>query len=703
LILPTHSTGEDGENGTVWQPDNRGSGPLFPVRKTGYVPENFRNSDELAWRNGESSHRHTRAVQRSASTKRPSRLANSDRPFIAWDGEGINPDGGGPQNYSLLVCATPDGTRHIKSPHLSTLEILDFLISVESDYPHAYHVGFGMGYDFNQFLSSLRREAVEILHKTGFIYLCMRQYRVEWRKGKYLRVTRYHPHKISLTIYDTFAFFHTSFVKACESFLGSSETLERIKLGKSRRQDFRYEEIDNDILPYCEDEVIWLVRLMDRLRDLLDAAGIHISHWWGPGAVASAVLRKSSVHSHMCSAPEAVREAARYAYAAGRFEMPKLGRVHPVWGIDINSAYPTAISDLPTLSQGNWRRVENPTRLVRFGVYRVKSAHLIDRMGSRVLAPLFHRDRQHRISYHWFSDGWYWTPEAELVIDDPNFIISEGWEWIPNNEERPFKWVRDMYRRRQIWKKQGNQAQYVLKIAMNSLYGKMAQRVGWDKKNWLPPKWHQLEWAGWVTSWTRARIYRICKALGLDTIVSIETDGVYTTRDPSEIGIVASEEMGGWSVTEYRQALYVQSGLAWLEKTDGSWEIKFRGLDPDSLTWSLLRLASTEGWDSPLEGTTTRFVGAGAALMSKEFNNKWRQWTVTPKLVAVGGDGKRTHHKDSCRACHDHKSPMDMPHDLIITPRITGMSEPHPLPWLGMPPPTWEIPAMIESELIPNV
>lgn len=638
-----------------------------------------------------------------------------EKPFIAWDGESGS-ESGTVSDYHLFLAYTPDGPVYRKSlVGLSTIDCLQQIIDVEEKYPDAIHIGFGLGYDVNMILSTLNKYQLETIHKTGFVYLDMKRWRLEWRKGKTLTVTRYYSatRKTSVIIYDVFPFFQTSFVKALKEFKTcSAETLDRIMEGKERRGTFTYEDIDDFVLPYCVDECRELVALMNHFRTLVFEVGFKIRQWHGPGAIASYLLKHYGMKSAMSNCPTPVREAAQHAYAAGRFEMPKVGRVPgSMWGVDINSAYPYAITQLPDLSCGQWRHIKNPTKLAQFGVYRIKSKVDMKSLFTRRLAPLFHRDSRGRISFPWITDGWYWTPEASLVFNDPNFEVSEGWIWVPLVEKghkpaRPFEWVKRMYRQRMEWKNQGNQMQYPMKLALNSLYGKMAQRIGFDQKRMKPPVWHQLEWAGWVTSYCRAQIYRLAIRIGLDTIVAIETDGLYTTRNPAEVGIVTSQELGEVKVTEYREGIYIQNGLAWLRKdtdSDTEWEFKYRGLDPESLPLSsVLDHLSTTDWTAPIEASTRRFIGIGAALVSRDWRMRWRVWERIPRSIMVGGDGKRIHVARLCRSCAANRLPIDDLHDLVTALPQPGLSAPHFLPWvrnIGKDPP-WRETVAHERELI---
>lgn len=307
----------------------------------------------------------------------------------------------------------------------------------------------------------------------------------------------------------------------------------------------------------------------------------------------------------------------------------------------------------------------------------------------------------HNITYPWITDGWYWSPEAYHAMKCGAEIV-EGWEYVEWSE-LPFSWVADMYAQRSDWKKRGISAQIALKLCMNSMYGKLAQRVGWDPISRRLPPFHQLEWAGWVTSLTRARLFTIMQRIPFDQLIAVETDGVYTTAKPTDLNIHSSDELGGWSITEYDEVMYVQSGLAWLHDNSG-WHDKRRGLDPcrknhtpescdcDSVfSLSACReyldqLHGNPDRTSPwpvYKGSTTRFVGLGQALASaRPMLERHCVWETVPREITPGG-GKRIHVPFACPACRDGVSAYDRAHDLVINSRAVLQPEsfPHTIPW----------------------
>lgn len=663
----------------------------------------------------------TTTRRKSTSTK----ILPQDRPFIAWDGEGENLDGPDmPQSYTLFGCSTGD---YVQSPgHLGTFVLLDFIVDIGKRNPSAWHVGFAFNYDVNMIVQSLTKSAIEKLHKTGQLSLRSsegKRYHIRYTPSKSFSVTGYDADyhyksnrraKTTVKIYDIFSFFGTSFVKAYESTIGHVPAI--VVEGKRARGTFESRGADY-VHKYWRAEIDLLRELADELRRRMYGANLRIREWHGPGALASYVNKQHAINGSMAQSPELVRKAARYAYAGGRFEIFRFGRTRgPVYSLDINSAYPHAIRQVPNLANGEWVRVERPTEISRFGVYHVR---LLPQAGDSFLpvrpGPLFHRDKMGNISFPWVLDGWYWSPEVRNVvkwIPANRYEIVEGWVFRERSvttavshglSSRPYSWVSDMYSMRRLWKKQGNASQLALKLCMNSLYGKMAQRVGWNEAKRTAPTWHQLEWAGWVTSYCRAMLWDAMQRIPIEQLIAVETDGLYTTMHPVAIlgddyrnpggssgesrDYVSSTDLGGWEVDEYDEILYIQSGLAWLRQGT-EWTAKRRGLDAKTFGLddcrSYLGSLDAGGQWPAYSGGTTRFIGMGAALSSSTpFKLKHCRWESVDRDIRPGQNGKRIHVHRQCPACIEGLRPSVAAHQMTI--RSLAYFDPqsyeHDIPW----------------------
>lgn len=646
--------------------------------------------------------RKSRAKRRDNRQRGAGRILPNDKEFIAWDGEGMTLDG--VHRYVLFGNSTGSRLKidDAMPIGLDVRDLLHFIVDEGMAHPDAWHVGFAFNYDVNMIIRGLPQATLSKLHKSKNGFVRWQEFGITYRASKWFQVTRYHsnydrdtnPHAADTTrIYDIFGFFVCSFVKAVKDLLGEdSPGLQLVMEGKGRRKDFRLDELSY-VERYWEIEIDLLKDLVDELRTRLYGAGLEITQWHGPGALANYKLGQQGIKQHMKENDSGIREAARYAYAGGRFELFKVGRVEgPIYSIDINSAYPSYIAQLPSMSAGYWRHNPNPSvkHLKRFAMYRVQ---LYMSVGFDLPpAPFFHRDEKHNISYPWINDNWVWAPEIYhfRTLPGANFKILEGWEYVEYDQhDFPFDWVRDVYETRRRWKKEGNANQYALKLLMNSLYGKMAQRIGWDEENDRKPPWHQLEWAGWVTASTRAQLYSIMRQIPQEHLVAVETDGIYTTLDPAKLGIKNSKELGEWEIDEYDELYYIQSGLAFL-RHGTEWTSKYRGLDSDSITVEkateyLKDLRANDRW-SPYVGQTTRFIGLGAALnRSMPLKVAHCRWETTPREIYPGEKGKRIHVRQRCQACANGLNAYEAPHDLVIRSRSAAgkMSAQHFIPWEG--------------------
>lgn len=209
------------------------------------------------------------------------------RPFVAWDGEGVdNPDG--THNYVLFGSSTG---HYIQGEELRTVDYLDTLLRCEFDNPDAIHVGFAFGYDSEMILRDLPEIALRQLFLHNWIY--WGRYRIEYIRGKYFQVgARFAGRNLSIRVWDIFSFFHVSFVAAVKDYLGDVPGMAEIEKGKRARGTFTYDQVEGFVKPYWQSELSITVQLADKLRDLLHQADIRLTRWHGPGALVSYMFRE---------------------------------------------------------------------------------------------------------------------------------------------------------------------------------------------------------------------------------------------------------------------------------------------------------------------------------------------------------------------------------------------------------------------------
>jgi hypothetical protein len=527
--------------------------------------------------------------------------------FIGWDSEGIN-DGmidEWTERQKLVLMSVSTGECIYRENGISLSERLRFIEEIAKKYPEAIHVYYGGSYDFNKTLEGLPREVFEELH-TSKLWV---KYNDEWifryRPRKELVIAKLKsghifrpniPAKMQCSSYirfwDVIGFFQKSFLASVNQWLGEDyPDYELIAAGKLARLNFN--ESDKEfMIRYNTAEVKALVEIMNRFHSALTKLDLKISRWDGAGALAGEIFKRYNLTDAFfenvdgkkikIEIPAGADEACRYAYFGGRIESGFMGRYKGnVFNYDINSAYPFAANQLPDLNSGEWIHHNRITdekfvlEMSSFSIFRVQYYFHED----RVYYPFPHRTLGGAVIFPKIGERWIYGPELKAAIHSlkrhDKLFIWEAWEFKPRGGISPFNVIGSLYSERQKLFLAKDPAEYPLKLGLNSIYGKLCQKLGWNEKDGTSPRFHFLFFAGWITSFTRARIYSAI-AYDMDSVIAINTDGVVTTS-PLPIKTNDNKEFGQWSLEMNDEIVQLQSGVYWLRKKD-KWFEKARGL-----------------------------------------------------------------------------------------------------------------------------
>jgi DNA polymerase type B, organellar and viral len=215
-----------------------------------------------------------------------------------------------------------------------------------------------------------------------------------------------------------------------------------------------------------------------------------------------------------------------HARFGGRIELCKQGVSHrPFYVYDISSAYPAVAVEMPSMEGGKWIWKKNPTRAEVEGanilsVFKVKTRNFNPKLpfyplpfrtetGSIMFPPEIIAGRYMRddviAAFKWFD---YWNGRGELCDysrfkEPPQIIVEEAMFFIPGDpNSRPLAFIKTFFDWRASLPKDDMRGQ-VLKLGINSIYGKFAQRVG---KAGEPPTYGCLWYAAAITAGTRRKI-----------------------------------------------------------------------------------------------------------------------------------------------------------------------------------------------------
>lgn len=553
---------------------------------------------------------------------RPKRI--KDGPFVGCDGEGI---GRKDHRYNLFRM----GNRELynRGKRLKTGELLQFIL----DHPDANDVlvGFAFDYDTNCILRDVRRErdrpqiksrlerllGVEIgalkgepnsFTHAGWTWLNFPEcgsVGVMMIKRNYLRVCRLHvnaagrailnkkgsvqsaPGSIR-TIYETWGFFQGSFVAALKNWrIGNAA--ERAAMQRIKNQRSTFERIDKRIRAYNADECSKLAATMEKFRTVCLDRGIRPLTWNGAGKLASVLLKGAGVIKRkrlLEITPPDMLEFAHAAYYGGRFEIGRVGFINePVYEADINSAYPAAMLDLPCLEHGIWRKLKGSKAfraLPDDALFIAETRY--DHPGPHIVfcgLPL--RTRKGKLVWQRRGIGVYWSPEIRsaqrlgaVCTFGEGFVYERRCDCPP-----PFAFVAERYAERLAIGK-GTRG-IPIKLALNSLYGKLAQRIG-------NPTFQNPIWAGLITAITRAKLNDAIIAAGPANVVMLATDAILTVAKPPPVPI--GKGLGEWDKQDYPVLFVVRPGLYW----SPGLKVKTRGIAPKFFNSAKTRMFE-KAWD----------------------------------------------------------------------------------------------------------
>lgn len=492
-------------------------------------------------------------------------MRSKSRRWIGVDGEGV---GRAPHRYVLLACSDGDYVEDRRG--LSTVDCLDFLLSLGSR--DARVCGYYLSYDWTMILRDVAHSDLRGLYTLfrpelrsrgngGFARVQYEGFELHWLAGAmWIR-----DESRKVTIWDLGKYYQGPFVGCLKDWKVRPDVQEEIAEMKLRRSGFTWREISK-IRRYCMHECEALAEFATKLEAAHLAADMKPRSWFGPGSTAGVLLHRHRIHERRGYCPPAMLEGVAAAFFGGRSEMSRNGYVRgPIYGYDISSAYPWYISQLPCLEHGRWRKVTKEREIVgRNIVHALVRGHIRGARGA--WGPLPVRLKTNEIVFPTSgASGFWWRDEWQAA--------RAGWQGLEFEYAyvlereckcKPFSFVPEIFERRLLVGKESGEGR-VLKLGPNSLYGKLAQTIG-------KAQYASRIWAGMITSGTRAQVLRLMlRHKDLDNVLMVATDGLFSTEriepHPKHDLITldaASVRLGGWERKEHDSITLVRPGIYWL-------------------------------------------------------------------------------------------------------------------------------------------
>lgn len=330
---------------------------------------------------------------------------------------------------------------------------------------------YNLEFDFTALCKHLGFKKLEELSKTGFT--TFQEYDLQYIPKKCFIIQKRGSTRQSLKFYDCLQFYKLSLKEAAK--IVNLEKLD-FNTGAIDYEEYkRNGEYTKQLVSYALQDAKICQKLGERLFNACNLI-IPIHQFYSTASIAQQYFLTHLPHN-LRSPSKAVMDIALKSYNGGRFELVKRGHFNNVSEIDINSAYPYEISQLieTDTDTGKWVNVKeeyNPEAI--YGFYEIETE-----THGYLLSPILHRIKN--IICYPHGKHHAIVEASELKIIDKlgfKYKILNGVEYFDSNPVYPFTFIHELYNERLKMKKEGkDDLQYVLKIIMNSGYGKMIQLV----------------------------------------------------------------------------------------------------------------------------------------------------------------------------------------------------------------------------------
>jgi len=469
------------------------------------------------------------------------RKARSDlRPVYALDTETD-------ECGNITILADSEGN-FIELGSITPENIIKFLFSKR--YQGAWNFFYNVTFDAEVILK-IFGEILYDYKRTRLLKFQFQGYTIEYIPQKKIAIRKGHHSSI---FFDIAQYYHESLSNA---YLHNIGVLPEWYIDvKKQRKSFTRKfatKYPAKIRKYCIQDCIYTKELaIHWIKVFYNAFEFYPQRFISSGYLAEKVLINNGINMPLFKeTPLPVNEFAWKSYFGARFEILKRGFIGTAHLYDINSAYPYVLANIPDITKGKWvkRKSIHPNSVL--GFFKIQ-CNIPD---CKYIPPFPFRINNKLI----FPSGKFITyvTQAELQAckDNSLYRVLEGYQFVTDSPIYPYrKFINSLYQKRLELKEQNNPLQLPLKVILNSIYGKTAQRVGNRIGNLFSPVISAT-----ITGTTRAMLYEFIQKYGIERdVVSFATDSIITTKKLD----VDSSDLGGWAFENTGNDVYVlQNGI----------------------------------------------------------------------------------------------------------------------------------------------
>lgn len=450
-----------------------------------------------------------------------------------------------------------DCENYIYKNNINSEEIFEYLLNNKKK----YNFGFRIDLDVNFWVKDLEIDKIKCIFDSKEVKF--KEYTIKYYRNKFFDLKKGGER---ITIYDAYGFFNCSFLNAIDKIKInlSSEEKKILDEGKKLRAKNFGEMTKEEIIKYNKTECEILRKIMIKLIDLLKntiyekSEGGHdnffVTNLYGASAITTKFLMNYCFDLYSENYDffnSEIKEMIEKSYYGGRAETFKVGTFKNVYKYDINSAYPSLINELRIINDIEIKKYNNE-KIKKENIYSV-SFNIKDNF---LVGLLPVRGKSGMLFFPSSGSGYYTGYELEQVIEyskkfnidvtiDKYLEVSLGEKIFNNNV------IKKIYNERKKYKQTNDLKEYIYKIFLNSLYGKLAQKVGFNK-------FRHYYYATLITSYCRAMLLKY-SINNVNDIIFYATDCIVSKKEIKNITI--SGNLGDWSHEKFDKIVVLLSGV----------------------------------------------------------------------------------------------------------------------------------------------
>ena len=366
-------------------------------------------------------------------------------------------------------------------------------------------------------------------------------------------------------VYDVYPYYGSSLEAAASCYLGK----HKIKSTKKFRIGYVTKHIAR-ITEYCTMDAQLTKELGDLFVDNLHRLKLYPKKLISTGYISAQHFTKihnSNIYSFYYMYPDAVRFAFD-SYSGGMFQVFKRGKGY-FYQYDINSAYPSSIAKLKSLEGAEVIRSREIPRHADYGfldcemIISSQFSPVAVKVNNLNIYPQGYVRRIITLSeYHYLK-----SQGNDIEVKDAWFISCQS--GYPYKKE-----IERLYKLKSEYKGNDDMQYLLIKILLNSLYGKFLQVTEiYDKNNikhWRAGMLFNPIYASYITALTRVKL---CEAMDTapDSVCAAHTDSIISDNP---LTIPMSSDLGAWNFIEKGKGYIVGSGIYSI-----GGRVHFRGFD----------------------------------------------------------------------------------------------------------------------------